>query len=641
MGLTHRSVGMGTTDCGDGKKKASSEICVAIAGNPNVGKSTVFNALTGMNQHTGNWPGKTVSSARGYFSTEKHSYMLVDIPGTYSLIAQSAEEEVARDFLRTGNQGDPPDATVIVCDACCLERNLNLALQILEITKKVVICVNMLDEAAKKGIYIDNDELSRELSLPVVGIVARKKKGLDGLKSELDKLADCRHEAESTKDREGASGSEPSPDEFVKKAEEICKRVVKTEGRSGARDRRLDKLLTGKYTAYPIMICLLLIIFWITINGAGYPSALLSRALFFLVDKARELLTLINAPQWITGILADGALTVLSWVVSVMLPPMAIFFPMFTILEDSGYLPRIAYNLDRPFQKCKTCGKQALTMCMGFGCNAAGVVGCRIIDSERERMIAMITNSLVPCNGRFPILIAVISMFFVGGSGLLSSVRSALILTALIVFGILMTFLVSRILSATVLRGMPSAFTLELPPYRRPQIGRVIVRSVFDRTLFVLGRAATVAAPAGILIWLMANLHVGNESLLAICSGFLDPFAGLFGLDGVILLAFILGFPASETVIPIMLMAYLSESTLVEYESLGALKDILVGNGWTHVTAICVMIFTLIHWPCSTTVITVKKESGSLSTALLSAVIPTVLGLFICFVINMLSKLFL
>ena len=331
----------------------------------------------------------------------------------------------------------------------------------------------------------------------------------------------------------------------------------------------------------------------------------------------------------------DGAYRTRAWIVSVMLPPMAIFFPLFTLLEDSGYLPRVAFNLDKPFKKCNSCGKQALTMCMGFGCNATGVVGCRIIDSPRERMIAMLTNSLVPCNGRFPLLVTLLSIFFVGGAvGISPSFVSAILLTALIILAVGMTLLVSKILSVTLLRGLPSAFTLELPPYRRPQICKTLIRSVFDRTIFVLGRAIISALPAGILIWLMGNLDFGDVSLLAICSDFLDPFASLLGLDGVILLAFILALPANEIVIPIIIMAYTSAAMLTDHSSLFELKELFLSNGWTAKTALCTMLFSLFHWPCATTLLTVKKESGSWLWTLAAAIIPAVCGIIICMLTN-------
>ncbi|MGN0271833.1 MAG: ferrous iron transporter B [Lachnospiraceae bacterium] len=609
---------------------------VAVAGNPNVGKSTLFNNLTGMNQHTGNWPGKTVGSAQGYCKSEKYTYRLVDIPGTYSLIAHSPEEEVARDYICSGEA----DAVLVVCDATCLERNLNLALQIINLCQRVVVCVNLLDEAEKKGICINLEKLSKELGVPVVGTVAREKENLDGLLKKLDVCVEmpCRENQEE-------ANTELSTEEqaafFVKQAEEIAKKTVSFEQEEYyKRDRKLDRLLTSKRTGYPVMILLLAFVLWLTIAGANYPSLLLSAGLFQIQEELTKLFRFLGAPDWLHGVLVLGMYRVLAWVVSVMLPPMAIFFPLFTLLEDAGYLPRIAYNLDKPFQKCHACGKQGLSMCMGFGCNAAGVVGCRIIDSPREQMIAILTNTFVPCNGRFPTLIALITMFFIGTQGTIgASFVSAGLLTLLVLLGVGMTFCMSWLLSKTILKGMPSAFTLELPPYRRPQIGKVIVRSIFDRTLFVLRRAIAVAAPAGILIWILANVTVGDVSLLGHCTAFLDPFAHLLGMDGVILTAFILGFPANEIVMPIMIMAYMAQGSLMEMENLAAMKVLFVSQGWTWVTAVCVMIFSLMHWPCSTTLLSIKKETGSWKWTLLATVLPTGTGMLLCFLISGLAKL--
>lgn len=609
---------------------------VAVAGNPNVGKSTLFNNLTGMNQHTGNWPGKTVGSAQGYCKSEKYTYRLVDIPGTYSLIAHSPEEEVARDYICSGEA----DAVLVVCDATCLERNLNLALQIINLCQRVVVCVNLLDEAEKKGICINLEKLSKELGVPVVGTVAREKENLDGLLKKLDVCVEmpCRENQEE-------ANTELSTEEqaafFVKQAEEIAKKTVSFEQEEYyKRDRKLDRLLTSKRTGYPVMILLLAFVLWLTIAGANYPSLLLSAGLFQIQEELTKLFRFLGAPDWLHGVLVLGMYRVLAWVVSVMLPPMAIFFPLFTLLEDAGYLPRIAYNLDKPFQKCHACGKQGLSMCMGFGCNAAGVVGCRIIDSPREQMIAILTNTFVPCNGKFPTLIALITMFFIGTQGTIgASFVSAGLLTLLVLLGVGMTFCMSWLLSKTILKGMPSAFTLELPPYRRPQIGKVIVRSIFDRTLFVLRRAIAVAAPAGILIWILANVTVGDVSLLGHCTAFLDPFAHLLGMDGVILTAFILGFPANEIVMPIMIMAYMEQGSLMEMENLAAMKVLFVSQGWTWVTAVCVMIFSLMHWPCSTTLLSIKKETGSWKWTLLATVLPTGTGMLLCFLISGLAKL--
>lgn len=612
------------------KKREDSDRVIALCGNPNVGKSTIFNALTNMHQHTGNWPGKTVANAQGYCRHRDLGYILVDLPGCYSLQAHSAEEEAARDFLLSGS----PDCAVAVCDATCLERNLNLVLQVLELTPDLVVCVNLLDEARRKGVRVDLAKLSGLLGVPVVGTSARDGKGLDELMDEVETL--CRAP------KVPRTLPPVDPEMRVHHAQWIADAAVSREpqNRSAARDRKLDRILTSPLTGFPIMLLMLLGIFWLTIAGANYPSALLSDGLFWLGDRIRDRFVYLGAPGWLTGLVCDGMYRTLAWVVAVMLPPMAIFFPLFTLLEDFGYLPRVAFNLDRCFKSCGACGKQALTTCMGFGCNAAGVVGCRIIDSPRERLIAMLTNNFVPCNGRLPMLISLITMFFVGAAGGLgASVLSSAMLVGLIALGLLMTLAVSKFLSATLLKGVPSSFTLELPPYRRPQLMKVIVRSIFDRTLFVLGRAASVAAPAGLVIWLLANIHVGGETLLYHCAGFLDPFARVFGLDGVILLAFILGLPANEIVIPLIIMAYLSQGSLVELSDPTALRALLVDNGWTWVTALCVMVFSLMHWPCSTTCLTIKKESGSWKWTAAAAIIPTVCGLTLCFLIANLCRL--
>ena len=713
MGLTKQSVGMGAVDSGlEIKKQTPDDKIIAIAGNPNVGKSTLFNNLTGMNQHTGNWPGKTVTNAQGYCKTREHSYVLVDIPGTYSLMAHSTEEEVARNFICFGGS----DGVVVVCDATCLERNLNLVLQTMEISDRVLVCVNLMDEAARKNITIDLKGLSEKLGVPVAGTIARKKQSLDQLMKQLDGLVEGTQTASpyqveySPIIEQAIAMAEPAVkgrveekvnsrwltlklldsdpslmkelreylDEdilevpeislalsqarehlakygitneilkdrivaaLVASAEKICRDTVQFHKNGyNEGDRKLDKILTSRFTGYPVMIGMLAVVFWLTITGANYPSQMLADALFRLQDQLTKAFMAVGAPPWLHGLLILGVYRVLAWVVSVMLPPMAIFFPLFTLLEDSGYLPRIAYNLDKPFKSCHACGKQALTMCMGFGCNAAGIVGCRIIDSPRERLIAMITNNFVPCNGRFPTLIAIISMFFVGVSGgAFDSMLSALLLTLFIVLGVCMTFAVSKVLSMTVLKGIPSSFTLELPPYRRPQIGKVIVRSVFDRTLFVLGRAIAVAAPAGLLIWIMANVQLDGITLLAHFSGFLDPFARLLGMDGVILMAFILGLPANEIVIPIIIMAYMAQGSLLEFDSLAQLRDLLVNNGWTWITAVSTMLFSLMHWPCTTTLLTIRKESGSLKWTAMSFLVPTVCGIVLCFAFATVARMF-
>ena len=714
MGLTKNSVGIKTLDSKlEIKKKSTKDKIIAIAGNPNVGKSTIFNALTGMNQHTGNWPGKTVTNTQGYCTTKNNSYVMVDIPGTYSLMAHSTEEEIARNFICFGKN----DAIIVVCDATCLERNLNLVLQIMESQPNVIVCINLMDEAKRKNIKINLREISNKLGVPVIPTIARKKKTLSKLLDTLDfkiknKTKSNKVKIKYTKEIEEIISIIESvirkkyknkintrwlslrlldQDEslineintylntnilndkdiknvlekankkleeygitkeklkdiiveaIVKKSEDICKdTIIYEKSKYTEIDRRIDKILTNKVTGYPIMLVLLGLVFWLTIAGANYPSEILSSILFYIQNRLLDIFNFCHAPSWLSGIVVLGAYRVLAWVVSVMLPPMAIFFPFFTLLEDLGYLPRIAYNLDKGFKKCSACGKQALTMCMGFGCNAAGIIGCRIIDSSRERLLAILTNNFVPCNGRFPMLITIITMFFVSSNlGIISYLHSAGILILLVLFCIFITFIVTKILSKTILKGIPSSFTLELPPYRKPQVGKIIIRSIFDRTIFVLGRAVVVAIPAGIIIWGMANININGISILKYCSEFLNPFANLMGLDGSILLAFILGFPANEIVIPIIIMTYMSQGSIVELDNLYEMKELFINNGWTWVTAINIMLFSLMHWPCSTTLLTIKKETRSFKWTMLAFLIPTIIGIILCMSFTMITRIFL
>ena len=677
---------------------------IALLGNPNVGKSTVFNELTGMNQHTGNWPGKTVELAKGHYTHRYRQNQMIDLPGTYSLLAHSSEEEVTRNYVCF----EPCDVCLVICDATVLERNLNLVLQTMEITDHVVLVLNLMDEAKKKNITIDTEKLSKLLKVRVVEMSARNHEGFEDVKEAIEEVGNRVSDAQSTAIRyaddlehaieavaavmktrrlntrfaalklldpevdntlfyEDIENREETKAEVERQIERLKNKdlyerfedivvhalherareiseecIIFNNASYQNRDMRIDHVVTSKGWGLVWMVVLLSVIFWITISGANVPSEMLSGMFEDLQVWLHQLFASWSMNPYITSFIVDGVVKTCGWVISVMLPPMAIFFPMFTLLEDFGYLPRIAFNLDGFFQKACTCGKQALTMCMGFGCNAVGVSGARIIDSPRERLIAIITNTFVPCNGRFPTLISIITMFFAGvvaapWNGLLST----LLLTGVIVFGVILTFLTSRFLSKTLLKGVPSSFTLELPPYRRPQFGKVIVRSIFDRTLFVLGRAVSVAIPAGAIIWLLANIQVQDASLLQHISLFLDPFAHLMGLDGVILLAFLLGFPANEIVVPIMIMAYLANGSMTDIGDLAVLKELFVNNGWTWVTAICTLMFSLVHFPCATTLLTIRKETQSWKWTAVSFLLPTVLGILLCMGINLLAHIFL
>lgn len=593
---------------------------VALAGNPNVGKSTVFNALTGLKQHTGNWAGKTVSTASGSVKTQKRQYTLIDLPGTYSLAAHSEEERIADSYLLSG----AADAVIVVCDATCLQRGLHLVLQCIALNPNVILCLNLMDEAARKGIDIHVETLSEKLGVPVIGCTARQKKTLRPLIAALDEIK--------------AKAFIPKPIDdsrtIAAKAEQIYTESVIIKPKKKSAGNSLDHFLINTFPGFLTMVLALALVLWVTIWSANMISDWLSAILTPVGCILEKLLS--HSSPWFRSMVTDGIWRVLSWVISVMLPPMAIFFPLFTIMEDAGFLPRVAFALDRPFAVCGACGKQSLTCCMGIGCNAAGVIGCRIIDSSRERMLAVLTNAFMPCSGRFPMLAALCIMFFTPYG---KSIYSAGILAAIFICAFLLTFAATKILSLTVLKGETSAFTLELPPFRPPQIGRVFVRSILDRTIFVLGRAAAVAAPAGALIWMLSNIYYHDARVLDIISGWIDPAGRIMGLDGVILLSFLLGLPANEIVLPLILLGYMSTGTLPELGAMDQLRNILLAHGWTMETAISASAFALVHWPCSTTAISIWKETKSAKWTMIGILLPTVAGLLLCILIHILFSL--
>jgi len=704
---------------------------IALAGNPNTGKSTVFNALTGLRQHTGNWPGKTVVRAEGAFEHEGDRVKIVDLPGTYSLQAGSVDEEVARDFVLFGR----PDVTVVVVDATRLERNLNLVLQVLEITDRVVVYLNLMDEARRHGIAIDAGKLEAELGVPVVPGVARQGVGIDELLAVAHDVATGARSTEPYRFEEYAPTVERSIAELLPtieavfpgvpnarwvalrllNADEAVQEAIRSGelgqlGRDGAHDgrslppesdrqrlleaavrlrwdlpadfhdivtrhayevaesiasrvqmeglkkvgfafdRKLDDLLTSRVFGFPLMLLILAIVFWITIQGANVPSAMLASLLLDTVHPwLKGLAAAVSLPWWLSGFLIDGVYLATAWVVSVMLPPMAIFFPLFTLLEDFGYLPRVAFNLDALFKKAGAHGKQALTMAMGFGCNAAGVVSTRVIDSPRERLIAIITNNFSLCNGRWPTQI-LIATIFIGAMApsQLGGVVSAVAVVGIALLGIAMMFVSSWILSRTVLRGEATSFSLELPPYRPPRILQTLYTSIIDRTLIVLWRAVVFAAPAGAAIWLVSNITVDGISLAEHAVAWLDPLGLLVGLNGVILLAYVVAIPANEIVIPTVLMLTVLTAGLAggegagvmfELDSLGATEQVLRAGGWTLLTAVNLMLFSLLHNPCSTTIYTIYKETRSAKWTTVATLMPVAMGVTVCFLVTQVWRL--
>ncbi|MCB2156002.1 ferrous iron transport protein B [bacterium] len=712
-----------------------SDLTVALLGNPNTGKSTVFNALTGLRQHVGNWPGKTVARAEGSFTIGDETVRIVDLPGAYSLFSSSHHEEIARDFILFGE----PAVTIVVVDGTRLERNLALVLQTLDITPRVVVALNLMDEARRRGIAVDHKALSKQLGVPVVPMAARFGQGIDDLLGAIDEVAhsdpeptllhkpkdaedeafdeilietqaaveeaypglpnsrwialrllDADHSiieaieqdelgdligmeshampsldqvkllsperdratgslldvADRMRNRVGDSLADKVALEYYARAGAIADSVVSRNVDRWTRiERRIDQVLTSRVWGIPSMILLLFGALWLTVVGANYPSQMLATlTLDWIPNYLHAGADFLHFPGWLSGFLIDGIWRAAAWVFSVMLPPMAIFFPIFTMLEDLGYLPRVAFNLDRLFRACGGHGKQALSMMMGFGCNAAGVVSTRIIDSPRERLMAIVTNNFSVCNGRWPTLI-LISTIFVSWTApeAWSSLITAAVVTGVCLLGVAATFISSLILSRSVLQSEPSTFGLELPPYRPPRILQTLYTSVIDRTLIVLWRAILMAAPAGAIIWLLSNLMIGDTSIAGYLVGALQPVGWFLGLNGIILVAYVLAIPANEIVIPTILMLTVTLVTqnadlgvqagvMVEFND-HVVHDILRNGGWTMLTAVNLLIFCLFHNPCSTTILTIWNETKSLRWTTMSVVVPLVPGVILCAVV--------
>lgn len=668
------------------------EYTVLLAGNPNVGKSTIFNTLTGMRQHTGNWSGKTVENAVGELDLDGDRYHLIDLPGTYSLTPCSEEERVAVESICF----DPADAVIVVGDATSPARSVAMARQIAEMRGSVLLCLNLADEARRRRIGIDVEGLSQAIGIPIVTVTARKKEGYADLLGKLETL--CRTPTPAIPVSYGdadavlekleqllapycqsvcsaryvagclfeddlptvASLQErlSLPADLLLQVDEILQSHTPTvtggsltehlyresaaltaRYQSGGGDiplltRFLDRLLLGK-AGIPLLLLLIACLLWISLVAANYPGEWLSTAFAAIESTLRPLTSFL--PSFLEGLFWDGGWRVLTWVVAVMLPPMAIFFPLFTLMEDFGLLPRIAFLLDAPFEAAGTSGKQSLPMCMSLGCNCTGIVGTRIIDDPLERKVAIATLNFIPCNGRFPTLLCLISLFG-KGSGLHGIVQLGWLLL-LLCFSVGMTMLTTVLLRHTVYRGEAVSPIMELPLFRPPQVGRVLLRSLLDRTLRVLLRAMAAAFPAGCVIWLLANLRIGNLSVLGELVRLLEPFGIAMGLDGAILASFLLGLPANEIVLPILLMCYSESGSLIAAEG-AALGNALSAAGWTGVIALCAGIFCICHFPCMTALATIQKETGDKNLTVLSAVLPTTVGILLCMAVNLIAKIF-
>ncbi len=607
------------------QKRAAEPRRLYLLGNPNVGKSTVFNAMTGLRQHTGNWSGKTVDAACGKYTYNNREYELTDLPGTHSVNSGFSEESVAARSTALGGGA----VTLILADASALKRGVALALEFLENRDGgAVLCVNFCDIAERRGIKINFDKLSNTLGIPAVGITAKKRGDINRLKE----LTDKNYDALSKRAAERKSRS--APEELLKRAAEISDECTVAPRAKNSACCAADRVLTSRAFGIPIMLLFFAGILWLTIEGANYPSELLSRLFAHIKPYIAACV-----PSPLKGILVDGIYGTVTWIVAVMLPPMAIFFPLFTLLEDAGFLPRIAFNLDRCYARCGMSGKQCLTQCMGLGCNAVGVCGCRIMPDEKQKTIAVITNSLIPCNGRFAILIS-LSAIFIGGMvpDRLAGLMPMLCVLALICLAFAVSWGASLFFSKTLFRGGEAAFAMELPEYRRPEILKTLAVSLVTRTIKIVGRAILVSAPTGAVIWLLANTDAGGAPMLTRLSLLLDPAGQLIGVDGFILLAFILSLPANEITMPILIMGYTAAGAMTDADSLSNLSALLSQNGWTLLTAVNMMILTLFHWPCATTLITIYKETKSLKTLALSFLTPCVIGVALCLITKLLAN---
>ena len=580
------------------------KITVALAGNPNVGKSTLFNTLTGLRQHTGNWPGKTVGVASGSLIKGDAVFEFIDLPGTYALSGGSEEEEIAAEYITSGEA----DWTVAVCDGTALERSLILALQVRSLTPNFILCVSLMDEAERMGIAVDKKKLSDLVGAPVILTAAGRKDSIDELLKILATQPQSYMPILEVQDTVAA-------------AERIAKQCVsRAENKQQHWRLKVDRILVSRTWGVGILLGLLMVLIWWTISGANVPSQMLERLLNSGYELLQDLLYWL--PEWLRDVLLDGAYATSARVISVMLPPMAIFFPLFSLLEDVGYLPRMAFLLDGGMRRCGGCGKQALTMCMGLGCNAVGVTGCRIIQSPRERLLAILTNAMIPCNGRFPTLIIL--------AGLAFGKWSPLAVGGCVIVGVLGAMVTSGVLNKTALKHTCSHFLMEIPPLRRPRIGQILVRSLLDRTLRIAGRALKVAAPAGVLLWIFARF-----GWLQTLGNILDPIGVFLGMNGIILLGFVLSMPASELLIPVILMTMTGATTL---QGVGTGDVAAMLTGWSIETLVCTMIFTLFHWPCATTILTVRKETCSYKKTAAAVLLPTAVGAIICVFLHFLFQ---